>query len=1014
MTLNTSQRLSPGSSDRVGGGTGGKAVEFGILGPLQVSMNGTTMEVKGPKQRALLILLLLHVNEVVSTDKIVDALWGEDVNGREAATLRVHIANLRAALQPGQPKGAQPQLVVTQPPGYLLRIDPDAVDAGRFERLVAEGRRLLPDEPEPAAARFAEALSLWRGSSLEDVAYEAFAQVDIRRLDELRVSAIEDLIETELTMGRHSELVGRLESQVATHPLRERLWGQLMLALYRSGRKADALAAYRRLSDILGQELGLEPGPELRLLEERILLDAQGLTIPTHAIGLQLRPPAERTRLIGRAIESAELRSRLGSGRMLALTGTGGVGKTRLAQRIAWSLIEENTEVWWVELGGLSDPRLIPEQIAAAGGVSQGPNVETVDLLVRVLSSRELVVVLDNCEHLVDEAAQVVDRLLSEVPGLKIIATSREPLQVDGEMVWRVPSLPVPELITPVAEMLAFPSIELFVERARARGVEISRSGYSAVALICRRLDGNPLAIELAAARSTTFTPEEMSDRLADRFSLLERGGRTARARHRTLEATIDWSYRLLDEPDRRLLGRLAVFAAGFGLEAAKQVCASEPLTMEEVEAGVERLAEKSMIEYSFRGSRQSFRLTESVRDFAWDRLMDDPDQLLGRHRDWAVDLAITGGKGLLADEGRWFPILDGAYEEFRAAFSESLRRGEVDLALRLVGSVGGFLMWRRTKEALGWLETAVEAAEQGSSQVRNSTKALGLLAIGPFLCHHDRLEEGRQRLAEAAELYTAMNHTAGLMWVHYQQSLFPVSDDTEECVRHAQSAVDLARRLSDPMAMAYTLTRLAETRLLRLTCREGTGRGELETVISLCEEAKSYCRELPNAYASAMVNVVLGSALVLQGRGEEGLAHVEEGVRQRTRFALGVPCAGEFISAGRIALRFGHDDRSKALIRKGLEAFKGIGLFHAARSALVGAAAVLHKREPVVAARLLGVAGCLKRSFLYGTSVFDDEDQVVADVRSELGDAAYSAEAELGKRLQPSEGIELALTHIG
>lgn len=256
-------------------------------------MNGTAVEVKGPKQRALLIFLLLHVNEVVSTDKIVDALWGEDVNGREAATLRVHVANLRRALEPGRPKGVHPALLVTQPPGYLLRVDPDAIDAVRFKRLVAEGRGLLLDDPESAAARLAESLSLWRGSALEDVTYETFAQADIQRLEELRMSAVEDLIEAELTMGRHSDLVGQLESQVAANPLRERLWGQLMLALYRIGRHADALATYRRLSDILGQELGLEPSPELRLLEERILLDDPTLT-DTHAHSRSPASPARR------------------------------------------------------------------------------------------------------------------------------------------------------------------------------------------------------------------------------------------------------------------------------------------------------------------------------------------------------------------------------------------------------------------------------------------------------------------------------------------------------------------------------------------------------------------------------------------------------------------------------------------------------------------------------------------------------------------------------------------------
>lgn len=243
-------------------------MHFGILGGLEVTNDGDAIDVKGPKQRALLTLLLLHANQTVSTDRIIDALWGEDLNGREVATLRVHIANLRRSLE--SPGAAEPGLIVTQPPGYRLTTDPDSIDANRFERLASEGRRLLHEDAAEAEIRLSEALSLWRGSALEEVGYEIFAEAEVRRLEELRISTIEDLFEARLALDAHAELVGEIESAVAVNPLRERLWGQLMTALYRSGRQADALTAFRRLSDILGSELGLEPGPELQVLENRI------------------------------------------------------------------------------------------------------------------------------------------------------------------------------------------------------------------------------------------------------------------------------------------------------------------------------------------------------------------------------------------------------------------------------------------------------------------------------------------------------------------------------------------------------------------------------------------------------------------------------------------------------------------------------------------------------------------------------------------------------------------------
>jgi predicted ATPase/DNA-binding SARP family transcriptional activator len=956
--------------------------------------------------------LLLHANEVVSVDKIVDALWGEDANGRAMGTLRVHIANLRRVLEPGRLKGAGAEILVTQPPGYLLRAHPDGIDSNRFERLAAEGRRALDVNAEQASDRLTEALNLWRGSALEEVTYETFAQAEIQRLEELRLSTVEDRNEARLATGDHAGLVGELESQVAKHPLRERLWGQLMLALYRSGRQADSLAAHRRLSDILGQH-GLVPSPGLSLLEDRILLNDPTLMKPALKLGPHRHPPSERTRLIGRDRALTELQSRLASARLLTLTGTGGVGKTRLAQRLAWSIIEDGGEVWWVELSSLYDAQLIPGQIAAAGGIAEDADVETVDLLVRLLSARELVIVLDNCEHVVDAAARLIDRLLTEAPGVRFISTTREPLQVQGEQVWRVPSLSVPDTIAPTAELESYSSVELFVERARARGVDIEQSALPAVAIICRRLDGIPLALELAAARTTTLPLGEISARLADRFSLLERGGRTALARHRTLEAAIEWSFRLLDEPDRHLLSRLAVFVAGFDLEAAREVCAFEPLTAEDVEAGVERLVDKSMIEYATRRPDLRFRLTESIQAFAWDRLVDDPDQLLNRHGAWALRLAGIGGKGLLSNEGLWYPKLEAAHEDLRSAFSWSLRRGDVDAALRLAGSLGGYFCWRHTNVGLEWLETAVKAAKDSPELVRPGSMALGLVASGPYLCYHNRFEEGRQRLEDAAERYLVLDNSMGLMWTRFQQSFFPSANHPEECVRYAESAVELARKLSDPVAMAYSLTRLAETLLLRLTHRGDPMADELDLVLTLCNEARSYCQELPQAYASSVEKTVSGSALALGGRVEEGLTRIEAGLLDRGRFAAGVPCAAELVSAGQLALRVGYEERATALIRQGLHAFQDLGLLYATRSALVGAAVALRKKDPVIAARVVGAAGRLQPSFLYGTCFIADEDHVIEQVRSDLGSADFTVEEYLGSRLTAREAIDLALLHI-
>lgn len=1006
MTFETGDEVNEIGSIAI---NGADALQFAILGPLAVARDGRAVEVKGPKQRALLLFLLLHPNQIVSTDRIIDALWGEELDHRAMGTLRVHIANLRRVLEPDRPSGSRPEVLLTKPTGYLLQIDPEAIDANRFERLAGEGRRALSDRAELALERLTAALNLWRGAALEDVGYETFAQADIQRLHELRMLATEDLIEARLAMGEHADLVGELESQVARNPLRERLWSQLMLALFRNGRQADALAAHRRLSDLLAQQ-GLVPGHALAMLENRILVNDATLLRSAMPIGPHRLPPAERTRLVGRDELVAVLRSRLASSRLLTLTGTGGVGKTRLAQRLAWSMIEDGHVVWWVELSGLFDPHRIPEHIASAGGLAESADMETSALLVRILSNRQVLIVLDNCEHLIDAAALLVDRLLTEVPGVRLVATTREPLQVHGEQVWRVSSLPVPDPASTTAEMAESPSVELFLERALARGVEVAAAALPAVADICRRLDGIPLAIELAAARTSTLAPEDISTRLADRFSLLERGGRTALARHRTLAAAIDWSFRLLDEGEQRLLSRLAVFGASFDLEAAQEVCSFPPLSAFEVEAGVERLLEKSMLEVSGRRPGRRFQMTESIHAFAWDRLVDDPEQMLARHRTWALRLAVAGSRGILSDEGQWFPKLEAAHEDFRAAFAEALRHDEVDAALRLVGSLSSYLCWRSTNVALEWLETVVGAAEARPELTKPTTMALGYLALGPYLCYHQRFDEGRQMLARAADLYQELGHPIGVMWTRFQQSFFPLANHPDECVAYAKEAVDLARQLSDPVAMAYSLSRLAETLLLRLTHRGYPMPGELETVLSLCEEADLHCRDLPQPYASAVVKTVAGTARALGGQPEVGLNMIEAGLAERRRFAAGVLCAAELVSVGQLAFGIGYEDRGTAMVRQGLEAFKDLGVLYSTRSALVGAAAAVRKQDPVIAARVLGAASRLQPSFLYGTSFITDEQRVVDEVGADLGDGVYAVEVAIGTHLGPREAIDLVL----
>src|SRR5512132_1527143 len=555
-------------------------MDFEILGPLEVrDQAGNPIPIPGGRERALLAALLVHAGEVISVDRLIEDLWGQQPPVHATNALQAVVSRVRRALGP-----AGQELLVTRAPGYVLAVEPDQLDAHRFEQLVAEGRRLAERGAPGAGARFAQALALWQGPALADFAYQDFAQTEIARLEEARLAAQEDWIEAQLADGHHAQLVGELEQLVAANPLRERLRAQLMLALYRSGRQADALALYRQGRAVLDEELGLGPSPTLRQLEQASSTQDPTLTVagrPGSARRHNL--PARLTSFVGRAGEQQQLGELLGQHRLVTLTGPGGVGKSSLAVEVGASLVDvQPAGVWLIELATLGDASALEEAMAATLGVRDAPRPGTVGAagsisqrLTDFLCANELLLILDNCEHLVEPCARLAETLLRSAPGLRILATSRAALGIPGEAVWPTPPLQLPQATTPAELLPACDALRLFGERAAAAcpGFALDREAAPVVAGICRRLDGLPLAIELAAARVRTLPLAELAVRLQNRFRLLTGGGRTAVARHRTLRATVEWSYGLLGERERLLFDRLSVFCGGWSLEAAEEVC---------------------------------------------------------------------------------------------------------------------------------------------------------------------------------------------------------------------------------------------------------------------------------------------------------------------------------------------------------------------------------------------------------------------------------------------------------
>jgi len=694
-------------------------MRVGLLGELEVlDGRGRAVEVAGAKQRGLLAVLALQAGRVVPTEQLIDALWGEEPPAAVRNGLQGLASKLRRTL------GAA-ELVAMRGDGYALELPAEAVDVHRFEQLVAAGRGAAADgDLEAAAARFTEAEGLWRGDPLAEFAYDDFAAPAIARLSELRVAAVAERLNVELQLGRHLGVVVELEELVAAHPLREQLRGLLMVALYRAGRQADALRVFQEGRTVLAEELGLEPGHELRHLESMILsqdrsLDAPGATArapgaarsqPTSGI------PEALTALVGRDEELRDLARLLGEHRLLTLVGPGGVGKTRLALELARS------ESVGLELGGcLVELAPVGDPAGVRGAVAAALELPDPHRLAEVIGDRALLLVLDNCEHVITTAAEVAEDLLQHCPALRIVATSREGLRVGGETIW-----PVPPLATGDA-------VRLFVARARAAGApqDLSDDDLAVVGDICTRLDGLPLAIELAAARARSFPLPQISARLSDRFRLLTGGSRTALPRQQTLRAVVDWSYELLFDQEQRAFERLSVFPGGCDLATAEGVCADEALEASDLEDLIHALVEKSLVIAVPNGDAVRFTLLQTLAQYGRERLTERGDAVrirdaMAKHfaRLCAESAAAYTGDG----QRSWLTAIDQEHDNLRAALDWAVDNDDAETALLIAGGTA-WPHWLTGGVAEGkrWLDDAF--ACKGDADER--TRALALTGRG-------------------------------------------------------------------------------------------------------------------------------------------------------------------------------------------------------------------------------------------------------------------------------------------
>ncbi|MEN8234558.1 MAG: BTAD domain-containing putative transcriptional regulator [Actinomycetota bacterium] len=608
-------------------------MEFRVLGPVEVRVDDEVVPIPAPMQRVLLALLIIHAGEVLSTDRIITELWSDKAPASGANALRFHVSKLRSALT------VDPSSIVTQGSGYVLEVDPESIDAVRFERMLGEALGVMGGDPDRADSLIRDALSLWHGDPYAGLGDPGFVDGEARRLNELRMRALEVGFAAGLALGRHEGVVGDLEAVLVEFPFRERLWAHLMVALYRSGRQADALRAFQRASQALGEQLGIEPSQELADLEQRILFHDPTLDFKER---FRSNLPSPASSYIGREPETDELVELCSEGRLVTITGVGGVGKTRLAIEVARRCLPGFVDgVFFIDLIELSDPAVVARRFLSVLEVVERSGQRAVETLTEHLSRKHCLLVVDNCEHVVDGVADTLTALVPVCPGVHAIATSRVRLGVAGEELWELSGLRTGK--DGETNLRETEASQLFSDRARyvRRDFVITPQNEPVIDRICRSLDGIPLAIELAAARVRVMTTGEIADHLSERFAFLIDTKSARPGRHQTLRSMIDWSYDLLDEPDQRLFRLLGVFRGGFILDALQAMCAESDL---DVAQAVERLVDASLVTADMSGPVTRYRLLETVREYATERLdeTDETDAARDRHLAYYASMAGT------------------------------------------------------------------------------------------------------------------------------------------------------------------------------------------------------------------------------------------------------------------------------------------------------------------------------------------------------------------------------------
>jgi predicted ATPase/DNA-binding SARP family transcriptional activator len=939
------------------------ALEFRLLGPLGVLADGRPLPLGPPQQRALLAVLALRAGELVGVDALIDAIWPDRPPDTALNIVHGYVAALRGVLEPDRRRGEPATVLQTRSPGYLLALRPDQTDAARFASLVDTARR---------------------AGDARTVGELPAVEAERVRLNGLRRHALDLRIDADLALGRHAELVPELQGLVAADPLAEGLRGHLMRALYRSGRQAEALEVFAAGRQVLASELGVEPGPELRALQHAVLTHDPALTprpSPTHAA-----LPAAVSSFVGRAAEVVEVGELIGGNRLVTLTGPGGIGKTRLALEVGRAA-EFPGGVWLVDLVPADRPVAVLAAVAAVLDVRSEPGRPLADAVHGRLRGDRSLLLLDDCDHVVEACADLVTTLLRACPQLHVLVTSREALGVPGETVWPVPA------------MRPADAVDLFAGRA-GRAFRMTADVAQVVAGICARLDGLPLAIELAAARTSVLSVDELAARLDDRLRLLTAGNRGGPARHRTLTEVIDWSYRLLSPAGRALFERLSVFTAGFDLAAAEAAAEAVGEADGDVAVLLGQLVDKSLVQRGEGvGGRSRYRLLESLRHFARDRLRENGGTARARLRHAAHFAAVAEQLSPLIPgpaPQRWLDRLDEDRAELRAAAATAFHgagepAADPGMGVRLVAA--SWLLWS-LRGPLGDCRDLTEIALRHADAEAPRIRAQLLYGVASAALGEGDLARAVQAGRACLELAETHGDDLAAGWGLGILGLAAwAAGDYPEGRRYTELAVAASRRADDAWSVAIGLTQLG---------RVASDRGDLAVAATLLDESVLAAEASAEPQAIGFALDLRATLALRQGDDDRAAELAERALATYRPADLHEGVASALRTLAEAATRHADPRRAAAAHLERMELCRRHGYRGALAACLEDVADVaVHSDQHEFAGQLLGAAAALRTA--HGTPVpaadRSRHDDRFATVRAELRAEAFAAAWRTGER---------------